>query len=45
MKVFDVARLPETFILDKNLKLVKKISGAMDWYNKDSIDYLTSLLK
>lgn len=45
MKIFDVARLPETFILDKNLKLVKKISGAMDWYNKDSIDYLTSLLK
>jgi thiol-disulfide isomerase/thioredoxin len=44
MKMFDVTKLPESLILDKNQKLVKKISGSIDWANKDSFEYMNSLL-
>lgn len=44
MKQFQVARLPESMVLGKDQKLVKKIVGTIDWYNKDSIAYVNSLL-
>lgn len=45
MKRFDVARLPESLVLDKEHKLVKKLVGSIDWYNKDSIAYMKALLE
>ncbi|KHD87570.1 MAG: thiol:disulfide interchange protein tlpA [Bdellovibrio sp. ArHS] len=45
MKQFQVARLPESMVLGKDQKLVKKIVGTIDWYNKDSIAYIKSLLE
>lgn len=45
MKQFQIARLPESMVLGKDKKLVKKIVGTIDWYNKDSIAYIKSLLE
>lgn len=44
MKRFDVARLPESMVLDKDHKLVKKLVGSIDWYNKDSVAYMNTIL-
>lgn len=44
MKQFQVSRLPESLVLNKEQKLVKKLVGSIDWYNKDSISYIKSLL-
>lgn len=44
MKQFQVTRLPESLVLDKNHKLAKKLVGSIEWYNKDSIGYVNSLL-
>ncbi len=45
MKRFQVARLPESLVLNSDLKLVKKIVGSIEWYNEDSVAYIESLLK
>lgn len=45
MKMFDVARLPESFIIGKDGKLVKKIVGTINWYTKDSITYMNELIE
>lgn len=45
MKQFNIARLPESLVLDKHHKLAKKMVGAIDWYNKDSISYIVALQK
>ncbi|MBO9666457.1 MAG: redoxin domain-containing protein [Bdellovibrio sp.] len=43
MKMFEVARLPESLVLGPDQKLVKKLVGSIDWYTKDSIEYMKSL--
>lgn len=45
MKRFQVARLPESLVLGKDHKLAKKLVGSIEWYNKDSIAYVKSLLE
>ncbi|QDK38789.1 TlpA disulfide reductase family protein [Bdellovibrio sp. NC01] len=45
MKMFDVARLPESMVLSKDHKLAKKLVGSINWYNEDSIAYMKTLLK
>lgn len=42
---YGVDRLPESFILGKDLKLIKKIIGSIGWYSKDSIAYMEELYK
>ncbi|WP_295905266.1 TlpA family protein disulfide reductase [uncultured Bdellovibrio sp.] len=44
MKQFQISRLPESMVLGKDHKLVKKLVGSIDWYNKDSVAYIKSLL-
>lgn len=39
MDSFGVDKLPESFIFDKNGKMVKKISGTINWHTPDSIEY------
>lgn len=41
---FQVFRLPESFIANKDLKLVKKISGTIDWNTPDAISYMKTLV-
>ena len=38
-----IDRLPETFIIDKKGRIVKKVVGTLNWASKDALDYLKSL--
>lgn len=40
---YQVFRLPESFVVDKSQILVKKISGTIDWYTQDALEYMRSL--
>lgn len=42
--IFNIIRLPETIILDKELRMVKKYAGAIDWTGSDVTNHLRSLL-
>lgn len=41
---YGVQRLPESFLVEQDGKLVKKIVGLIDWYTPSSISYLEQLL-
>ncbi len=41
---YGVQRLPESFILDRDLKLKKKVIGSIVWFNADSKSYFEELL-
>lgn len=41
---YQVFRLPESFVVGKDLKLVKKISGTIDWHTEDAIAYMKQLI-
>ena len=41
---YQVHRLPETFILGKDLKLIRKVVGLADWYNKDTLSFFQNLI-
>lgn len=43
--MFGTSKLPESYLFDKNLKLVRKIVGIDDWYTKDAIDYIGRMVK
>lgn len=40
---FGVSRLPESFLANTELKLVKKIVGSINWHTDDSIAYMHRL--
>lgn len=42
---FNVLRLPETFILNKDLKMVKKVIGVTEWDGEEMKAYIADLLK
>ncbi len=42
-KTFGTQRLPETFILNRDLKLVKKVVNSFDWNSDPVIHYLGEL--
>ena len=42
---FGIERLPETFIVGRDLKLVKKVVGSVHWDNADSVSYFKELIK
>ena len=42
-KSMGVFKLPETFIYNSKLELVRKIAGAMDWDDPKNLKYLNSL--
>jgi cytochrome c biogenesis protein CcmG, thiol:disulfide interchange protein DsbE len=42
-KKFEVGRLPESFIFDKQGRLIKKIVGTRDWAAEDAILYFKQL--
>ena len=43
-KAFQVVALPLTVILDRNLKVVRKESGARDWASDDTIKEIQNIL-
>ena len=42
-KEYKIDRLPESFLTDRNLKLLKKIIGTLQWHTPDSVEYIKSL--
>jgi cytochrome c biogenesis protein CcmG/thiol:disulfide interchange protein DsbE len=42
---YGVTGVPETFIVDKKGRLVKRVIGGMDWNSAEAKDYLQTLLK
>jgi thiol-disulfide isomerase/thioredoxin len=44
-RVYGITGVPETFILDKNGIIVKKVVGGMDWNSPEVISYLEGLMK
>ena len=41
---YQIFRLPESFLLNKELKLIKKISGTIDWHTEDAIAYIKQVV-
>lgn len=44
MNTFGVTRLPESLVLNSDQKLAKKLVGSINWYTKDSISYMKTLI-
>lgn len=42
-EVYGTFKFPETFIIDRNGKIVRKFIGATDWTSPDIVDYLKKL--
>lgn len=43
LKAFGTQKIPETYIIDKDRSLIKKIAKAMDWMQRDNLGYLSAL--
>jgi len=45
VKAYGITGVPETFLIDKNGLLVKKIVGGMAWDSPDAIGFIEGLMK
>jgi thiol-disulfide isomerase/thioredoxin len=45
LKKFGTDRLPESFVVSKDGKVIKKIIGTIDWNTEDAISYLQAVSK
>lgn len=45
LNLYTAERLPESYILNSELKLAKKIVGSINWHTPESVEYLKGLLK
>lgn len=41
---YQIFRLPESFLLNKDLRLIKKISGTIDWHTEDALAYIKQVI-
>ncbi|GIL18009.1 MAG: hypothetical protein BroJett040_17600 [Oligoflexia bacterium] len=44
-RLYDVDRLPESFIANQKHQLIKKIIGSTNWHTADSVSYLKGQIK
>jgi thiol-disulfide isomerase/thioredoxin len=42
-KLYEVERLPESFVFNKNFKLSRKVIGSVDWASEEALSYFKSL--
>ena len=42
-ELYGTFRYPETFVIDRDGKIVRKFIGATDWTNPEIVDYLKKL--
>ena len=45
VKAFGVERLPETFIVGRDFKLIKKVVGSVRWDHSESVNFFKDLIK
>jgi len=44
-KAYSITGVPETFVIDKNGILVKKVIGPLAWDSPETISFLEGLMK
>ena len=44
-ETLNLVALPETFILDRKGKLIRKVSGVEDWYSPEAIRFFETIVK
>lgn len=44
IQTFGIRRLPESIILDGQNKAIRKISGTINWYTPEAIEYMSGLI-
>ena len=44
-KTYGITGVPETFVIDKNGMIVKKVIGGLDWNSPEVITFLEGLMK
>ena len=44
-KLFDVYRLPESYVFDRSGRMVRKVVGTIDWSSDDALGYLRFLIQ
>jgi len=44
-KTYGITGVPETFVIDKNGVIVKKVIGGLDWNSPEVISFLEGLMK
>jgi peroxiredoxin len=44
MQKYGVEKIPESFVVGKDGKLIRKVLGIEDWANENAIDYFKSLI-
>lgn len=44
-KIYGITGVPETFVIDKNGIIVKKVIGGLDWNSPEVIAFLEGLMK
>lgn len=44
-ELLNLVALPETYILDRKGKLIRKVSGVEDWYSPEAIRFFETLVK
>lgn len=44
-KTYGITGVPETFVIDKNGMIVKKVIGGLDWNSPEVISFLEGLMK
>ncbi len=42
-EVYGTFKFPETYVIDRNGKIVRKFIGAKDWNSPDIVEYLQKL--
>ena len=44
-KTYGITGVPETFVIDKNGVLAKKVIGPLDWSSPEAVSFLEGLMK
>ena len=44
-QLLNLVALPETFILDRKGKLIRKVSGVENWYSPEAIEFFEKIVK
>jgi len=44
-ELYGTDRLPESYVLGKDMKLVRKIVGSINWSSPDAVDFMKDLVK
>ena len=45
MKAYGINKIPESFLVRQDMKLIRKVIGIEDWYTDGAIDYFHSLVQ